>query len=58
MTDVSVRTRGLLLLTVVIGDGDSGAVDPANLGTAGRVVQFDFKVFVLFKLHVIHDRDV
>ena len=45
-------------LTVVIGDGDGGAVDPAHLGTVGRVEQLDLKVFVLLKLHVVHDRDV
>lgn len=49
---------GLSFLTVVIGDGDSSAVELADLGSFGRFEQLNFKVFVLFKLHVIHNRDV
>ena len=45
------------VLTIVVCDGDSRSVDASNFGTPSRITQNDFKHFVTFENHVIHDRD-
>ena len=47
-----------MIITVVIGDGDGRTVYFADLGAAFSIKQLDLKVFVLLKLHVVHNRDV